>query len=74
MGYIKDIKIGNGTTNLIEPILYGTTNTAAGTQAKVVSISNFEFDIIGVFKLELNVPFFVLVEIFPNFIFELDGV
>ena len=42
MGYIKDIKIGNGTANLIEPILYGTTNTAAGTQAKVVSISNFE--------------------------------
>ena len=42
MGYIKEIKIGNGTANLIEPILYGTTNTAAGTQAKVVNISNFE--------------------------------
>ncbi len=42
MGYIKDIKIGSGTANLIEPILYGTTNTAAGTQAKVVNISNFE--------------------------------
>lgn len=43
MGYIKEIKIGSsGTANLIEPILYGTTNTAAGTQAKVVSISNFE--------------------------------
>ena len=37
-------------------------------------LSNFEFDIIGVFKFELKVQFFVLVEILPNFIFELDGV
>lgn len=42
MGYIKEIKINTDTANLIEPILYGTTNTAAGTQVKEVSISNFE--------------------------------
>lgn len=41
MGYIKDVKIGNDT-HLIEPILYGTCNTAADVAAKVVDIPNFE--------------------------------
>ena len=41
MAYIKEIEIDNNTY-LIEPILYGISNTAAATQTKAVAISNFE--------------------------------
>lgn len=47
MGYVKDIKIGSGTPNLIEPVLYGICSTASNVAAKVTSITNFEL-VIGV--------------------------
>ena len=40
MGYIKDIQIGTGAANLIEPVLYAETK--GSTSAYIASIENFE--------------------------------
>lgn len=40
MGYIKDIQIGTGAANLIEPVLYAETK--GSTSAYTASIENFE--------------------------------
>ena len=51
-----------------------TSYSINGILIKQKHITMDEIDITGVFKFETNVPFFVLVDILPTFILDVEGV